>query len=425
MYNFLLVYTKLPIQSNNPAVRYFSVQENTEGGRDENIFKHSHDRTVIPNFNLDDVIIEDENDDFNSEDDLMILETTQQIEEELSKRRKAKFDEFNSEDESDLLKAAETAEKQNLRELKAIAESLSRTLNDAKKSNSPPTAINQPLPVIPGHVPNLVYGGMPPVNYCMNWPHGNTWFPGNPGYHPYGSAPVFMPGNMMMPLVYPNQVQGNQSFGFNTNLNQNYQMGPHQNTIAVSVHSAQNNNVLGSNTVTDEHALLQNIQVVVAENDSDIILQDLGTIEVPVICHSETKPFEISNLRVVEPLNPDMMNNPTIKVGEPQIPEMMKNPEFRVDEPQIQDMFKNPNIRVGKPQYPDIKNHELKISKPRKLEMKKIPELKFAKVQKPKKKNIPELITLDNEDNLVMTQSLMGGKSGKKIPPISKQVHLI
>ena len=101
MYNFLLVYTKLPIQSNNPAVRYFSVQENTEGGRDENIFKHSHDRTVIPNFNLDDVIVEDENDVFNSEDDLMILETTQQIEEELSKRRKAKFDEFNSEDESE------------------------------------------------------------------------------------------------------------------------------------------------------------------------------------------------------------------------------------------------------------------------------------------------------------------------------------
>ena len=109
-----------------------------------------------------------------------------------------KFDELNSEDEIDLLKAAE---KQNLRELKAIAKTLSRTLNDAKKSSSPPPAINQPLPVIPGNVPNFVYGEMPPVNYFMNWPHGTTWFPGNPGYHPYGSAPVFMPGNMMMPSI--------------------------------------------------------------------------------------------------------------------------------------------------------------------------------------------------------------------------------
>ena len=104
-------------------------------------------------------------------------------------------------------------------------------------------------------------------------------------------------------------------------------MGPHQNTITVSVHSAQNNNVLESNRVTDEHALLQNIQVVVAENDSDIIFRDLRTIEVPVIYHSKAKPSKISNFRVVEPLDPDMMNNPTFKFGEPKIPEMMKNPE--------------------------------------------------------------------------------------------------
>ena len=135
-----------------------TVQENTEGGRDENIFKHSHDSRDIPNFNLDYVIIEDKNEEivFNSDDDLMILETTQQIEEELRKRKKAKLKEFDSEDESELVKAAETAEKQNLRELKAIAETLSRTLNDVKKTTSPPPAINQPLPVIPGHVPNFV-----------------------------------------------------------------------------------------------------------------------------------------------------------------------------------------------------------------------------------------------------------------------------
>ena len=406
MYHFLLVYTKLPMQSNNPAVRYFSVQENTEGGRDENIFKHSHDSRDIPNFNLDHVIIEDEDDEtvFNSEDDFIILETTQQIEEELSKRKKAKLKEFDSEDESELLKAAETAEKQNLRELNAIAQSLSRTLNDAKKITSPPPAINQPLPVIPGHVPNFVYGGMPPVNYCMNWPNGNTWFPGNPGFHPYGSAPVFMPGNMMMPLVYPNQVQSNQTFGFNTNLNQNYQMGPHQNTLAVSGHSAQNNNVLGSDTVTD--ALLQNIQVVVAKNDSDIIIQDLGTIEIPVINYPETKPSEVLNCRIVEPKKPEMMNNPKFKVAKPQNPDMMKNPELRIVKPQIPDMMKNSEIKIAKPQKPEIKKNNTKF--------------KFATVQKPKRKNIP-----DDEDNLVMTQSLMGGKSGKKIPAISNQVHFI
>ena len=78
---------------------------------------------------------------------------------------------------------------------------------------------------------------------------------------------------------------------------------------------------------------------------------------------------------------------------------MMTNSQLRIVEPQIPDMMTNSEIKIAKPRKPEIKKNNTK--------------LKFATVHKPKRKNIPELRTPDDEDNLVMTQSLMGGKSGK------------
>ena len=89
-----------------------------------------------------------------------------------------------------------------------------------------------------------------------------------------------------------------------------------------------------------------------AKNDSDIIIQDLGTIEIPVINYPETKPSEVLNCWIVEPKKPEMMNNPKFKVAKPRKTDMMKNPELRIVEPQIPDMMTNSEINIAKPRKP-------------------------------------------------------------------------
>ena len=150
-----------------------------------------------------------------------------------------------------MVKVAESIEQQNKRELKALAETLSKTLNTAQlvtTSNqtnmiSPaPIQASYPMAPMPGY--GAMYGGMPSVNYNMNLIQGNSWLPGHPGffppgygYQPFVSMPGLVPGNVMS-SVNPNLHQVPAS---NINLFENNQVPPSINNPYLNLQQVQNN----------------------------------------------------------------------------------------------------------------------------------------------------------------------------------------
>ena len=358
--DIILVYDKLPLR-NEGANR--KGKKRTRAFLEEAQFDKD----------LDVVQVEEEDvkeDTFNSSDDELLLMTTQKMERELARRKRQKTDismELDSADDEDLMKACETAEtsvSKNLRELKSLAVELSVSTERLRNvQNQTDTNFRQPQQVVfnQQHIPGIEFSNQ-------------QGFP-SPAFNPY------------MVTKSTNHFMNDQMTPSHLNFNSSGVMYQGQLPGMMMNYSGTQQYIQNSIPVTlQQPHLSMNAGDVYALNSSN---QTYG----PLSAYYAGMPSLPNHGGIQQYVH----SNVPVTVQQPQMPRNLG--DFNVPDRRNQIYGQHPDSGMSS---------LLHYNKTSVTE-----DIKSLKAE--------DITGID--DNIPSTQSLMGGFSGKNVPPIREQVY--